>query len=54
MSLMDVPLRVLIIEDSASDAALEVRALEAAGYRVTHAVGETAAEMKAALAEHGL
>jgi two-component system cell cycle sensor histidine kinase/response regulator CckA len=48
---MDIPLRVLIVEDSASDAALECRALEAAGYRVTHAVVETAAAMKAALAE---
>jgi len=47
---MDVPIRALIIEDSASDAALEVRALEAAEYRVTYVVGETAAEMKAALA----
>ena len=48
---MDVPVRVLIIEDSASDAALEVRVLEAAGYRVTYVVAETAGEMKAALAK---
>ncbi|OQW99039.1 MAG: hypothetical protein BWK74_03130 [Desulfobacteraceae bacterium A6] len=48
---MDIPLRVLIIEDSDRDAALEVRALKAAGYQVTHAVVETAVEMKAALAE---
>jgi len=47
----DVPLRVLIIEDSPSDAALEVRALENAGYRVTPVVTETAEGMKAALAE---
>jgi PAS domain S-box-containing protein len=46
---MDIPLRVLIIEDSDRDVALEVRALKAAGYRVTYAVAETAAEMKAAL-----
>ncbi len=46
---MDIPLRLLIIEDSERDVALEVRALEAAGYRVTYAVAETAAEMKAAL-----
>lgn len=48
---MNIPLRVLIIEDSGRDAALEVRALEATGYRVTYTVSETAAEMKAALAE---
>ena len=48
---MDIPLRLLIIEDSDRDVALEVRALEAAGYRVTYAVADTAAEMKAALAE---
>ena len=46
---MDIPLRVLIIEDSDRDVALEVRALKAAGYRVTYAVAETAAEMNAAL-----
>ena len=46
---MDIPLRVLIIEDSDRDVALEVRALKAAGYQVTYAVAETAAEMKAAL-----
>jgi two-component system cell cycle sensor histidine kinase/response regulator CckA len=49
MSPVEVPLRALIVEDSASDVALEVRTLEAAGYRVTHAVVETAAEMTAAL-----
>ncbi len=47
---MEIPLRVLIIEDSDRDVALEVRALEAAGYRVTYAVAASAAEMKAALA----
>ncbi len=46
---MDIPLRLLIIEDSKSDVALEVRQLEAGGYRVTYEVAETAAEMKAAL-----
>ena len=46
---MDIPLRVLIIEDSDRDVALEVRALKAAGYQVTHAVAETAAEMEACL-----
>ncbi|MGD0354532.1 MAG: HD domain-containing phosphohydrolase [Dehalococcoidia bacterium] len=48
---MDIPLRLLIIEDSDRDVALEMRALEAAGYRVTYTVVVTAAEMKAALAE---
>jgi PAS domain S-box-containing protein len=48
---MDIPLRVLIIEDSDRDVALEVRTLKAAGYQVTYAVAETAVEMKAALAE---
>ena len=48
---MDIPLRVLIIEDSGRDVALEVRALEATGYRVTYTVADTAAAMKAALAE---
>ena len=47
---MDIPLRLLIIEDSVRDVALEVRALEAAGYRVTCTVVESASEMKAALA----
>jgi DNA-binding NtrC family response regulator len=48
---MDIPLRVLMIEDSDRDVALEVRALKSAGYQVTYAVAETAVEMKAALAE---
>jgi PAS domain S-box-containing protein/putative nucleotidyltransferase with HDIG domain len=47
---MDIPLRLLIIEDSQRDVALELRALEAAGYRVTYTVADTAAGMKAALA----
>ena len=46
---MNVPLRLLIIEDSDRDVALEVRALKSAGYQVTYAVAETAAEMKAAM-----
>jgi PAS domain S-box-containing protein/putative nucleotidyltransferase with HDIG domain len=46
---MDIPLRVLIIEDSDRDVALEVRALKAAGYEITYAVAETAAAMAAAL-----
>jgi PAS domain S-box-containing protein/putative nucleotidyltransferase with HDIG domain len=48
---MDTLLRLLIIEDSARDVALEVRALEAAGYHVIHTIAETADKMKAALAE---
>ena len=48
---MNVPLRLLVIEDSDRDVALEVRALEVAGYLVTHEVADTAAEMKAALAK---
>ena len=47
---MNLPLRVLMIEDSASDAALEVRALEAGGYQVIQVVVETAGEMRSALA----
>jgi len=47
---METPLRLLIIEDSDRDVTLEVRALEAAGYKVTYTVACTAAEMKAALA----
>ncbi|MDP2853910.1 MAG: response regulator, partial [Smithellaceae bacterium] len=46
---MGIPLRVLIIEDSDGDVALEVRSLKAAGYQVTYAVAQTATEMKAAL-----
>jgi two-component system, cell cycle sensor histidine kinase and response regulator CckA len=46
---MDIPLRLLIIEGSDRDLALEVRALEAAGFRVTYTAAITAAEMKAAL-----
>jgi len=42
-------LRVLIIEDSDRDVALEVRALKAAGYEVTYIVAENAVEMRAAL-----
>jgi PAS domain S-box-containing protein/putative nucleotidyltransferase with HDIG domain len=46
---MDMLLRLLIIEDSARDVALEVRAMEAAGYRVTYTVAESASEMIAAM-----
>jgi len=48
---MDIPLRLLIIEGEDKTVALELRALEAAGYRVTCTVAVTAAEMKAALAK---
>ena len=46
---MAIPLKVLLIEDSDSDAELDVRALEKAGYKVTHEIVATAEEMKAAL-----
>jgi PAS domain S-box-containing protein len=46
---MEIPLRILLIEDSDRDVALEVRALNAGGYGVTYTVVETAAEMEAAL-----
>ena len=49
---MAIPLKVLIVEDSPSDAALDVRALEKAGYKVTHEIVATAKEMKAALKKH--
>ncbi|MGA2367765.1 MAG: HD domain-containing phosphohydrolase [Dehalococcoidia bacterium] len=48
---MDTPLRVLIIEHSDRDVALEMQALESAGYRVTYTVAVNTAEMKVALAE---
>jgi len=48
---MDTALKVLIMEDSDRDVALEVRALKAAGYLVTYVVAQTAAEMKAALSK---
>jgi PAS domain S-box-containing protein len=46
---MAIPLRVLIIEDSDSDAALNVRELEKAGYEITHELVSTGKEMEAAL-----
>ncbi len=46
---METPLRVLLIEDSESDAALVIRQLKKAGYAVTHERVETAAQMTAAL-----
>jgi len=46
---MAIPLSVLLIEDSESDAALDVRALEEAGYKITHEIVSTAKEMRAAL-----
>ena len=47
---MSQPLRVLLIEDSESDAALIVRHLESAGYGVDATRVETAAALRAALA----
>ena len=46
---METPLRVLLIEDSESDAALVIRQLEKADYAVTVERVETAAQMTAAL-----
>jgi len=46
---MDRPLKVLIVEDSPSDSALNVRALERGGFRVAFTVVTNASEMRAAL-----
>jgi PAS domain S-box-containing protein/putative nucleotidyltransferase with HDIG domain len=46
---MERPLAVLIVEDSASDAALNVRALERAGYKVSFETVVNGAEMRSAL-----
>ena len=46
---MNAPLRVLIVEDSESDAALAVRFLNKAGYAVSYERVETAEEMRSAL-----
>jgi PAS domain S-box-containing protein len=48
---MGNPLAVLIVEDSDSDAQLIVRLLKKAGYEITFQVVETAAQMRAALAQ---
>ena len=48
---MSTPLSVLIIEDSASDAALVVRQLQRDGFELTHKRVENAAQMHAALGE---
>jgi PAS domain S-box-containing protein len=46
---MNKKLRVLIVEDSESDAALNIRALERAGYKTLHERVEDAKQMEAAL-----
>ena len=46
---MSIPLSVLIVEDSASDAGLMVRHLQKAGFDVLHARVETAQQMRDAL-----
>jgi PAS domain S-box-containing protein len=46
---MTIPLRVLIVEDCESDAALNIRVLENAGHQVSYVIVDTANEMKAAL-----
>jgi PAS domain S-box-containing protein len=49
---MKIPLKILIVEDSESDAGLNVRALEAAGYKVSYELAANAGEMKSALDKH--
>ncbi|MDR3573452.1 MAG: HD domain-containing phosphohydrolase [Anaerolineaceae bacterium] len=46
---MELPLRVLIIEDSESDAALAIRLMRKAGYEVNYERVETAEELRTAL-----
>lgn len=46
---MNKKLRVLIVEDSESDAALDIRALEQGGYRTSHERVDDAKQMEAAL-----
>ena len=48
---MNKKLRVLIVEDSESDTALEIRALEQAGYKTLYKRVEDAKQMEAALRE---
>ena len=48
---MNTPLRVLIVEDSESDAGLIVRRLQQAGYDLVHERVETAGAMRTALAQ---
>ena len=48
---MNTPLRVLIVEDSESDAGLIVRRLQQGGYDPVHQRVETAGEMRTALAQ---
>jgi PAS domain S-box-containing protein len=46
---MGTKLKVLLIEDTESDAALNIQTLESAGYQVTSEIVTTASEMRAAL-----
>jgi PAS domain S-box-containing protein len=48
---MKKPLRVLLVEDSESDAGLIIRRLQGAGYDLIHARVDTAADMRTALAK---
>ena len=48
---MNTPLRVLMVEDSESDAGLITRRLQQAGYDLVHERVETAAAMRTALAQ---
>ena len=49
---MPIPLSVLLVEDSPSDAALSLRHLTKAGFELTHLRVETAAQMREALRTH--
>lgn len=49
---MSIPLRVLMVDDSADDALLLLRQLRKAGYEASSARVETAAQMRAALDEN--
>ncbi|MDO9533187.1 MAG: PAS domain S-box protein [Deltaproteobacteria bacterium] len=48
---MNTPLRVLMVEDSESDAGLIIRRLQGAGYDLVHERVETAGDMRTALAK---
>ena len=51
---MELPLAVLIVEDSESDAQLIVRLLKKAGYEVVFEQVETAEQMRSALEKQSL
>jgi two-component system, cell cycle sensor histidine kinase and response regulator CckA len=51
--MMNIPLRVLVVEDSEDDAALLVRELRRGGYEVSHERVDTASSMSSALDRQG-